>query len=92
MANKHIYVTDLEGTGTHYFGTIEWGADGSFTLTVEGGHIHCAVGYYVSVAVLEMTFEELELLQSQAILDDVTDRGEKEVPALTLVEVSDEEG
>ena len=92
MANKHIYVTDLEGTGTHYFGTIEWGADGSFTITVGGGHIHCAVGYYVSVSVLDITFEELEVLQRQAILDDVTNRGAKEAPALALVEVGDEEG
>ncbi|MBL4940516.1 MAG: hypothetical protein JKY81_02490 [Colwellia sp.] len=92
MAKKHIYVTDLEGTGTHYFGTIEWAPDGSFTIEVEVGHIHCAVGYYTSVSVLDITFEELEVLQSRAILDDLESRVAKEAPALALVGVDDEEG
>lgn len=67
MAKKHIYVTDLEGTGSYYYGTIEWGEHGSISITLEGGYVHFAVGYYINVAVLDITFEELEVLQTRAI-------------------------
>ena len=74
---NHIYVTDLEGEYSHYFGEIK-GYEGGFVVEAEGGAVHYSYGYFQSIAVLDKTMEEFELDQANAILSDLEGREERE--------------